>query len=460
MRRSAPSAIALCTASSSSALGRVVAGRRQAVGDQLPAVGLERELAVLPGAAAQLDRGLVERELVGPGREAALAAEVVELASTATSASSALWWARSSRSPPDPGGNERERRLTSCRAAPMRRPCSSPTARSRSAARRRVSHTRDSASSVRPSGHEDGKVTIIARVAPRHHPIGDGCGPDLTCRRPRHSVSIALRAPPAPVPRCRARRVPPRGPDRRAVEAGAGGRVVRPRPPGAGAAHQSRSPTGSGEPRAQRSRCRARGRASVHVDARRPCDRLANRHVGAARPAPRRRAPAGRSSSPSPGTRPLTRPEEPMTEQTFVIVGGASPERRRPRPCATDGFDGRVVLVGGEHEDPTIGRRSRRSTCAARSPRTSCGSTSPGSTATRRSSCGPATHVVARRGRARGRARGRRARRVRPALLATGAEPRAPHAARRRARRACTTCAPSPTPTRSPRASRRRRGSR
>src|SRR3954453_5701185 len=88
----------------------------------------------------------------------------------ASSASSALWRARSSRSTPDPRGSERERRLTSCRAAPMRRSCSSASARSRSAARRRVNHTRDSASSVRPSGHEGAKVMIIARGGSRHHP--------------------------------------------------------------------------------------------------------------------------------------------------------------------------------------------------------------------------------------------------------------------------------------------------
>ena len=41
---------------------------------------VERQLAIAPGAPARLGRRLVERELVGPRREAALAAVGVELA--------------------------------------------------------------------------------------------------------------------------------------------------------------------------------------------------------------------------------------------------------------------------------------------------------------------------------------------------------------------------------------------
>src|SRR5919206_3724841 len=47
-------------------------------GEDAPALGLERNLAPLPGAPAQLHRRLEQRKLVDPGREAAGAAEVVE----------------------------------------------------------------------------------------------------------------------------------------------------------------------------------------------------------------------------------------------------------------------------------------------------------------------------------------------------------------------------------------------
>ncbi len=58
----------------------VFVGSRALVGDQRPVCGIERDLAVLPGASAELDAGFEQRELVGPGGEAALTAEVVELA--------------------------------------------------------------------------------------------------------------------------------------------------------------------------------------------------------------------------------------------------------------------------------------------------------------------------------------------------------------------------------------------
>ena len=57
----------------------VLVGRRAPVGDRAPVFSLEWDLASLPGAAAELDRGFEQGELVRPGREPALAAEVVEL---------------------------------------------------------------------------------------------------------------------------------------------------------------------------------------------------------------------------------------------------------------------------------------------------------------------------------------------------------------------------------------------
>ena len=49
------------------------------VGEAVPGLGVEHDLAVLPGAPADANSGLEQRELVDPGREAARAAEVVEL---------------------------------------------------------------------------------------------------------------------------------------------------------------------------------------------------------------------------------------------------------------------------------------------------------------------------------------------------------------------------------------------
>ena len=54
-------------------------GARAGIRHHRPDVGVEHHLAVLPGPAAQAHPGFEQRELVGPGGEAARAAEVVEL---------------------------------------------------------------------------------------------------------------------------------------------------------------------------------------------------------------------------------------------------------------------------------------------------------------------------------------------------------------------------------------------
>src|SRR6185437_6608914 len=58
----------------------IVLWQLHAIGDHRPARGLELHLAALPYMPADLDRGLQQRELVGPGGEATVAAEVRELA--------------------------------------------------------------------------------------------------------------------------------------------------------------------------------------------------------------------------------------------------------------------------------------------------------------------------------------------------------------------------------------------
>ena len=57
---------------------RRLVGLEAGARDEVPPVLLHRHLALLPGAPAQLHGCLVERELVGPGREPAEPAEVVE----------------------------------------------------------------------------------------------------------------------------------------------------------------------------------------------------------------------------------------------------------------------------------------------------------------------------------------------------------------------------------------------
>ena len=69
--------------------------------------------------------------------------------------------------------------------------------------------------------------------------------------RPRHPGAVGLRAPPAAVRRGRARRLPARRAHPRPVEAGPGGRDVRPPAAGAGAADQAGRRLAADEPRAR-----------------------------------------------------------------------------------------------------------------------------------------------------------------------------------------------------------------
>ena len=103
---SAPSSIASCTAASSSVCS-ARSGERRSCSQERPRLGLERHLAALPRAPAQLHGRLEQRELVDPGGEPAGAAEIVEPRSTLISASSAASSAMSSSSSPRTCGERR-----------------------------------------------------------------------------------------------------------------------------------------------------------------------------------------------------------------------------------------------------------------------------------------------------------------------------------------------------------------
>ena len=86
----------------------------------------------------------------------------------------------------------------------------------------------------------------------------------------------------------RPRRLPARRADPRAVQAGPGGRAVRPRPAGPGAPDHADRRLAAGAARAQGRGRGARGRAPVHVAARRAEAGRQDRHLRAARPGSRR----------------------------------------------------------------------------------------------------------------------------------------------------------------------------
>ena len=53
------------------------------------------------------------------------------------------------------------------------------------------------------------------------------------------------------------------------------------------------------------------------------------------------------------------------TEQTFVVVGASLAGAKAAETLRTEGFDGRLVLIGSQHERPYERRRCPGTTCAA-----------------------------------------------------------------------------------------------
>ncbi len=108
------------------------------------------------------------------------------------------------------------------------------------------------------------------------------------------AAHVDVRAPPRPVHGQGPRRLHPqrRRPGHRPVQAGPPGRRLRQAPAGPGAAHRPDRRRDRAHPAAPRRAGRHRGRAPVHVDARRPQARLLHGHVGGARPVPRQRGHA------------------------------------------------------------------------------------------------------------------------------------------------------------------------
>ena len=102
-------------------------------------------------------------------------------------------------------------------------------------------------------------------------------------RRALDPVPLAVHAPPAAVPRRRARRLPAGRAHPRAVEVRPRRGAVRPRPAGPGAADRADRRLAPGASGAEGRRRRARGRAPVHVAARRAEVRRADRDLRPAR---------------------------------------------------------------------------------------------------------------------------------------------------------------------------------
>src|SRR5436190_13577369 len=104
--------------------------RGTGVGEPGPLRWLERDLAALPCAAPDLHRRLQQSELVRPGREAALAAEAIELRQHRHQRVVGALQRDVVESPPRTCGTNLALRMTSNRAARRSRACRRPIASS------------------------------------------------------------------------------------------------------------------------------------------------------------------------------------------------------------------------------------------------------------------------------------------------------------------------------------------
>ena len=113
-----------------------------------------------------------------------------------------------------------------------------------------------------------------------------------------------------------------------------------------------------------------------------------------------------------------------IDRQMFAIVGAGLAGAKAAETLRSEGFDGRVVLLGPSPSGPTSGRRCRRSTCAARQNPERCTCTRRASTARTTSNCAWAAPPPTRHRHPDAAAERRRTAPYDRLLLATGAEPR------------------------------------
>jgi hypothetical protein len=144
-----------------------------------------------------------------------------------------------------------------------------------------------------PAGHPPpGRRRLRRTAGPgavRHDHLRQRGGLRRAGPGPGHPVHLAVPAPPAALHRPGPRRLPARGADRGAVQAGPRGGDLRPRTPGAGAPHRAGDRPAGGSAPAPRGGRGAGGRALLHVAARRPRHRRPHHHLGPAGTSPRGR---------------------------------------------------------------------------------------------------------------------------------------------------------------------------